>query len=109
MKISNLKKTMHQFGRETVDVIKKDIRYKNAIKTGKLLGSIEYQLKERSGNVEVDFFMVEYGKYVDEGTIYIKARNFFKENIDKQYKKWEKEISDAVSKDIDEELKNIFK
>ena len=35
---------MHQFGRETVDVIKKDIRYKNAIRTGKLLGSIEYQL-----------------------------------------------------------------
>jgi hypothetical protein len=37
MKISNLKKTMHQFGRDTVDVIKKDIRYKNAIRTGKLL------------------------------------------------------------------------
>jgi len=109
MKITNLKKTMHQFGRETVDVIKKDIRYKNAIKTGKLLGSITYQLYERSGNIEVDFFMVDYGKYVDEGTQYIKARHFFKENIDKQYKKWQQEISDAVSKDIDEELKNIFK
>lgn len=109
MKISNLKQTMHQFGRETVDVIKKDIRYKNAIRTGKLLGSITYQLYERGGNIEVDFFMVEYGKFVDEGTIYIKARNFFKENIQKQYKKWEKDISDAFDKDIDEELKNIFK
>lgn len=109
MKINNLKKTMHQFGRETVDVIKKDIRYKNAIRTGKLLGSITYQLYERSGNIEVDFFMVDYGKFVDEGTRYIKAREFFKENINKQFKKWEKEISDAVSKDIDDELKNIFK
>lgn len=109
MKISNLKRTMHQFGRDTVDVIKKDIRYKNAIRTGKLLGSITYQLYERNGDIEVDFFMVDYGKYVDEGTIYIKAINFFKENIDKQYKKWQKDISDAFEKDIDEELKNIFK
>ncbi len=100
---------MHEFGRDTVQVIKKDIRYKNAIKTGKLLGSIDYQLYERNGKIEVDFFMVDYGKYVDEGTKYIKARKFFNDNINKQYKKWEDDISDAYSKDIDEELKNIFK
>jgi hypothetical protein len=100
---------MHEFGRDTIDVIKKDIRYKNAIITGKLLGSITYQLYERNGDIQVDFFMIEYGKFVDEGTKYIKARSFFKDNINKQYKKWEKDISDAFLKDVDEELKNTFK
>jgi hypothetical protein len=109
MRLDNLKRTMHQFGRETVDLIKRDIRYKDAIRTGKLLGSITYQLYERSGNIEVDFFMIDYGKYVDEGTIYIKARRFFKQNIEDQYKKWQDEFADALSKDALAEIENILK
>lgn len=109
MRLDNLKRTMHQFGRETVDVIKKDIQYKNAIRTGKLLGSITYQLYERSGTIEIDFFMVDYGKYVDEGTIYIKARRFFKDNIEKQYTKWQDDFADALSKDAMAEIENILK
>ena len=92
MAVSNLKSTMHQFGRDTVDVIKQDIRYKKLIRTGDLLGSITYQLYERNGDIEVDFFMISYGKYVDEGTKYIKARDFFKDNINKQVIKWQQDI-----------------
>lgn len=100
---------MHQFGRETVDLIKRDIQYKNAIKTGKLFGSITYQLYEKSDTIEVDFFMVDYGKYVDEGTRYIKARNFFKKNIEDQYKKWQDNFAEALSKDAMSEIENILK
>jgi len=109
MRLDNLKRTMHQFGRETVDLIKKDIRYKNAIRTGDLLGSITYQLYERNGSIEIDFFMIDYGKYVDEGTRYIKARHFFKQNIEDQYKKWQDEFADALSKDAMVEIENILK
>jgi hypothetical protein len=109
MILKNLKSTMHQFGRETVEVIKRDIKYKDAIRTGKLLGSITYQLYERSGNIEIDFFMVDYGKYVDEGTQYIKARRFFKDNIERQYEKWSQNFLDALSKDAMEDIENILK
>jgi hypothetical protein len=111
MRYTALKATMHQFGRETVEVIKKDIRYKKLIETGKLLGSITYQLYQKNDVIEVDFFMVDYGKYVDEGTRYIKAREFFIRNIDLQYKKWSDKITEAVSQDavddITESLKKI--
>lgn len=109
MILKNLKSTMHQFGRETVEVIKRDIKYKDAIRTGKLLGSITYQLYERSGNIEIDFFMIDYGKYVDEGTRYIKARRFFKDNIERQYEKWSQNFLDALSKDAMEDIENILK
>lgn len=109
MILRNLKSAMHQFGRETVEVIKKDIRYKDLIKTGKLLGSITYQLYERNDVIEVDFFMIDYGKYVDEGTRYIKAREFFNQNIEKQYEKWTQYFLDALSKDSMEEIENILK
>jgi hypothetical protein len=100
---------MHEFGRDTVGVIKNDIRYKKLIDTGKLLGSITYQLYDRGNGFEVDFFMIDYGKYVDEGTRYIKARRFFNYNIEKQYEKWEQNILDALAKDSMAEIENILK
>jgi len=109
MILKNLKAVMHQFGRDTVEVIKKDIRYKDLIKTGKLLGSITYQLYDRGSDIEVDFFMINYGKFTDEGTRYIKARKFFNYNIEKQYEKWQQAILDAVSKDAMDDIENILK
>ena len=109
MKYTKLQSTLNQFGRETVEVIKKDIRYKKAIDTGKLLGSIEYQLYDKGRGFEVDFFMVNYGKYVDEGTRYIKAREFFIRNIELQYKKWENKIADALLEDAAYDLEESLK
>jgi hypothetical protein len=109
MRLDNLRREMDRFGRETVEIIKRDIRYKNAIQTGRLLGSISYKLYERNDTIEIDFFMIDYGKYVDEGTRYIKARNFFKENINQQYEKWKDDFAQALSKDAEEEIKNILK
>ena len=109
MRYTNLKSTLHQYGRETVDVIKKDIRYKKAIDTGKLLGSITYQIYDKGDGFEIDFFMVDYGKYVDEGTIYIKAREFFIRNIELQYKKWENKIANSALEDAVDELTESLK
>jgi len=109
MKYTALKATLHLFGRDTVEVIKKDIRYKKAIDTGRLLGSITYQVSNRGNGFQIDFFMVDYGKYVDEGTIYIKAREFYKRNIQLQYKKWSDKITEAVSKDAVDDLTESLK
>jgi hypothetical protein len=109
MKYTALKSTLHKYGRETVDIIKKDIRYKKAIDTGRLLGSITYQIYDKGNGFEIDFFMIDYGKYVDEGTKYIKAREFFIRNIDLQFKKWEKKISEALSEDALNDLTESLK
>lgn len=109
MRYTNLQSTLHQYGRDTVEVIKKDIRYKDAIKTGKLLGSITYQVYNKGNGFEVDFFMIDYGKYVDEGTRYIKAREFFLRNIELQFKKWENIIADALLKDAADDLTESLK
>lgn len=109
MKYTNLKSTLHQYGRETVDVIKKDIRYKKAIDTGKLLGSITYQIYDKGNGFEIDFFMIDYGKYVDEGTKYIKAREFFIRNIDLQFKKWENKIAKSLMQDASDDLAESLK
>lgn len=109
MRYTNLQSTLHQFGRETVEVIKKDIRYKKAIETGRLLGSITYQIYNKGNGFEIDFFMIDYGKYVDEGTRYIKAREFFIRNIDLQFKKWENKIADALLEDAADDLAESLK
>jgi hypothetical protein len=92
-----------------VEVIKKDIRYKKAIETGRLLGSITYQIYNKGNGFEIDFFMIDYGKYVDEGTRYIKAREFFIRNIDLQFKKWENKIADALLEDAADDLAESLK
>lgn len=109
MKYTALKSTLNLFGKDTVEVIKKDIRYKKAIETGRLLGSITYQVSNKGNGFEIDFFMVDYGKYVDEGTRYIKAREFFIRNIDLQFKKWENKIADALLEDAADDLAESLK
>ena len=88
----------------SVGVIKSDIRYKDLIKTGKLLGSITYQLYRKNDVIEVDFFMIDYGEYVDEGTRYVEARGFFNYNIEKQYEKSNQYFLGALAKDAIEHL-----
>jgi len=108
MKWINLKKVLNDYGNDTVKVIKEDIRFKKLIRTGTLLGSITFKLVKKNDGFGVEFFMVEYGKFVDQGTVYIKAQKFFKDNIKKQYSKWEQRINDAVALDFKDEVKKTF-
>ena len=39
--MKNLKRALEKFGKETTQLIRRDIRYKKLVKTGKLVGSIE--------------------------------------------------------------------
>ena len=57
-----------------------------------------------------DITAIRNDKYVDEGTRYIKAREFFKKNIEIQYKKWSDKITESVSKDaVDDLTENLKK
>jgi len=105
--MKNLKRTLEKFGKETTQLIRRDIRYKKLVKTGKLVGSIDFKVVNKNKSYEVEFYMVEYGKFLDEGTRYIKAQKFFKENIDDQLKKWETDFLDAMAKDLFSVFDNI--
>jgi len=105
--MKNLKRTLEKFGKETTQLIRRDIRYKKLVKTGKLVGSIDFKVVNRNNSYEIEFFMVEYGKFLDEGTRYIKAQNFFKDNIDDQLKKWQNDFLDAMAKDLFSVFDNI--
>ena len=98
--MKNLKRTLEKFGKETTQLIRRDIRYKKLVKTGKLVGSIDFKIITRNDRYEIEFIMVEYGKFLDQGTRYIKAQKFFRENIDNQLKKWETDFLDAMAKDL---------
>ena len=104
--MSKIKTVLKQVGKSTVERIRRNIRYKDLIKTGKLLGSIEYKVINTNNNFELQFYMVEYGKFLDEGTIYIKAQKFFNDIIDDELKKNENNILNAYADDL---LKNIDK
>lgn len=105
--MKNLKRTLEKFGKETTQLIRRDIRYKKLVKTGKLVGSIDFKVVNKNKSYEVEFYMVEYGKFLDEGTRYIKAQKFFRENIDNQLKKWETDFLDAMAKDLFSVFDNI--
>ncbi len=104
--MSKIKTVLKQVGKSTVERIRRNIRYKDLIKTGKLLGSIEYKVINTNNNFELQFYMVEYGKFLDEGTKYIKAQKFFNDIIDDELKKNENKILNAYSDDL---LNNIDK
>ena len=106
--MKNLKRTLKKVGEITCQRIRRDIRYQNLIKTGKLLGSIDFEVVQRGTFWELEFSMVEYGKFLDEGTIYIRARRFFNDIIDDQMKKSEIDILNATARDLFESIeKNI--
>lgn len=105
--MKNLKRALEKFGKETTQLIRRDIRYKKLVKTGKLVGSIDFKIVSRNNSYEVEFYMVEYGKFLDEGTRYIKAQNFFRDNIDDQLKKYEKDFLDAMAKDLFSTFDNL--
>ena len=93
-----LKKIIENWSDKTVLLILRKIRDEKAVKTGRLYRSIMYEMDDDS----VQFFMIEYGKYVDEGTrgrgprstprlrsrlganSGIRPRRFFREVIEKQ-------------------------
>ena len=96
----DLEKLLNDFGRDTVDAIVNEIVKKDVIKTGALKASIDYDIVNDGETIKIQFKMLDYGKFVDEGAKYIKAREFFNEVI-------ERKINDLVN-DLEEELVDEF-
>lgn len=89
-----------KFSKETKDRIKRKIADVEAIRTGDLLRSIDYELKMNGEDFEVDFFMIDYGKFVDEGTKYIRPREFFVKVIEQETRSFEKDLEDEIEAEI---------
>lgn len=98
----NVSKTLRKFAIDTKREIENDIVRKNVIDTGRLLRNIKYY---QVGNF-IQFSMVDYGKFVDEGTrnadgtVRIRPRKFFNEVIDNM----SDELEDYLFPDIELEI-----
>jgi len=106
MKKFNLEEFLNEFGESTKKKIIDKIVKENVIKTGNLYDSINYDVKESGNSHSIEFSMIDYGKYPDEGTRYITPRHFFDKIINDS-------INDNLDKLLDEalkkELEKIFK
>ena len=102
----NMDKFLKGFGEGTKKKIIAKIIKEKAIKTGNLKNSISYNVKKAGGSYVIEFSMIDYGHYVDEGTRYIRPREFFDKVITDT-------IDDLFDKVMDEalelELEKIFK
>ncbi len=106
--MSKLKQILNKIGKETVELIKKEIIHVDAIRTHNLFNSIGYSVTENGDEFDLDFEEIYYGEFVDEGTRYIKPRYFFNRIIERQMKKYEDDILDAAASDqMDEINKNL--
>jgi hypothetical protein len=97
---TDLEKLLNEFGRETVDAIVSDIVRKDVIKTGVLKNSIDYDIFNDGDTIRIQFKMVEYGKYVDEGTRYIEPREFFNKVIERKTNEFSKDLEDEIEKEF---------
>jgi|688.fasta_scaffold233174_2 hypothetical protein len=96
----DLEKLLNEFGRDTVDAIVSEIVRKDVIKTGALKSSIDYDIVNDGETIKIQFKMLDYGKFVDEGTRYIKAREFFNKVIERK--------TNDLGKDLEDEIANEF-
>lgn len=68
---------LRKWSKSTLLDIENDVRNR-AFKTGRLWKSLDIKVQHRESKYTTSLKMVYYGQYVDEGTKYIKARNFTK-------------------------------
>lgn len=97
-----LKRRLENFGTRTTDSIRKKIKKTDTIDTGALLKSIDFDITKKG----VEFSMLDYGQYTDEGTSKIKPRKFFNEVIEKQSEEeLDEVIFDYFKAQIDKKLR----
>jgi len=99
-----LKNILIDWAEKTKDDIVDKIIKEGAVDTGQLRDSIDYDIKEKSGLYSVKFEMVEYGQFVDEGTKYIRPREFFNKVIERNEEDLINDIEDDLGDFIEKEL-----
>lgn len=102
----DIKRFLEGFGKETQKKIVQKIIKVGAVKTGNLKKSIAYNIIKKGDSYEIEFSMIDYGQYVDEGTEYIKPREFFVKVIEQYIEKVFDEVMDEA---IEQELEKIFR
>lgn len=63
----NLEKELNKAGKKLVRDVKRNIKAKKKYASGQLYKSISYELYEKDGNYVLQYFMLDYGYYQDEG------------------------------------------
>jgi hypothetical protein len=75
----------NEYVNEFSDLIKSEIENRiiqeEAIDTGLMLATVDYDLSGAANSYNLTFHIQDYGKFVDEGTIYITPREFYKKTI----------------------------
>jgi len=87
--------------------IKNRILAVDAIDTGRLLDSIDWNMDFDGDEAKITFEMVEYGKFVDEGTVYISPRKFFNDIIEKETDVLEDILEEEIILAIEKRLLEI--
>jgi len=62
-----LARELNKFGHQLVKNTKRNLKAKGKSSSGVLADSIRYELVEKHGNIILEFWMLEYGYYQDEG------------------------------------------
>ena len=94
---------------ELTDAIKAEIKSVGAYKTGKLYNSIASTVKPITTGEEISIKMIEYGRYVNDGTRYIKEREFIEKGIEKTKQDIFERIATAAAEDIADHIDVTYK
>jgi len=65
--LKNVKEELNKFGKYVVQQSRTNLTKNKINATGDLYGSLGYELKVMPNSVFMEFFMMEYGKFIDEG------------------------------------------
>ena len=65
--LDNVKKELNKFGKYVIQQSRTNLTKNKINATGDLYGSLGYDLKVMPNSVFMEFYMMDYGKFVDEG------------------------------------------
>lgn len=83
-----------EFAEDVRDEIQSRIIAEDAIDTGRLFRTVDYDLSGGANKFRITFNQQDYGKFVDEGTRYITPREFYKATIIKMANRFERYVKD---------------
>jgi len=98
------------FSEAVRDEIQSRIIAEDAIDTGLMFRTVDYDLNGGANKFNLTFHIQDYGKFVDEGTRYITPREFYKKTLIKMANRFERYVKDkndgyvTISTDIYGEL-----
>lgn len=94
---------LNNFGETVSGLIREEIVSTKTVDTGDLLRSVSYKVDPET--LKLDFSMLEYGIYTDEGTQYIKARKFFTQTIRDKLPTLGDNIAKIIASSVVEDVK----